>query len=171
MGRGRGRRSGNQLLTRLNKALGGFGKFETEQRAAGRQDQINARRHKRLMLAVNFPQTAFGAITVNGVTHGSARGDDTDARIDRQPGGPDTPREQKNSAINPSTLLANRAKIGIAPQALTGGQAHGRARCGGHAVLLDDREALTTFTAAISEDSAAAFGGFAGTETDFAGAF
>ena len=36
---------------------------------------------------------------------------------------------------------------------------------------LDDREALTAFTAAIGEDCAAAFGGFAGTETDFAGAF
>lgn len=108
---------------------------------------------------------------MDGIAHGSTRGDHTHARIGRQAGRPDPPSEQKNSAINPSTLLANGAKIGIAPQALTGGQAHGWARCGRHAVLLDDREALTTFTAAVSEDCAAAFGGFAGTETDFAGAF
>jgi hypothetical protein len=36
---------------------------------------------------------------------------------------------------------------------------------------LNDREALAAFTAAIGKDGTAAFGGFAGAETDFAGAF
>ena len=37
--------------------------------------------------------------------------------------------------------------------------------------VLDDRKALAAFAAAAGEDLAAASGGFAGSETDFAGAF
>ena len=37
--------------------------------------------------------------------------------------------------------------------------------------ILDDRKALAAFAAAAGEDLAAASGGFAGTVTDFAGAF
>lgn len=167
--RGRRRRGRGQFLAGLNEALRGFGKLKPEQRAAGREDKIEAHGHQRLMLPVDFAQATFGAIAMDRVAHGSARGDNTHARVVRHTGGPHTPSKEKDPAINAAALLANGAEIGIAPQALTGGQAHGWARCGGH--FLDDREALTAFTAAISEDCAAAFGGFAGTETDFAGAF
>ena len=108
---------------------------------------------------------------MNGVAHRRPGGNHTYARIGRRAGGSDAPSKEKDAAINAAALFANSAEIGIAPQALTGGQAHGWAQCGRHAEILDDREALTAFAAAAGEDLAAAFGGFAGTETDFAGAF
>jgi len=135
MGRGRRRSDRNQFLARLDKAPGGFGVFEPEQGTAGGENEIDPGRNERLMLAVDFAQPAFGAVAMHGIAHGGAGGDDTHAGIGRRAGGPDAPSQQKNTAIDPATLLANGAEIGVAPQALTGGQAQGWARCSGHAVL------------------------------------
>ena len=124
-----------------------------------------------MVLAIDLAEAALGAIAVDGVAHSGARCNHTHTWISGRTGRPDTPSEEKDPAIDAATLLANSAEIGVAPQALTGGQAHGWAQCGRHAEILDDRKAFAAFTAAAGEDLAAAFGGFAGTETDLAGAF
>jgi len=156
----------------LGEALRGFGKCQTQKRDSRGQHEIKSGGNEGLVLAINFAEATLRAVAVDGVADGGARGDHAHAGVSGRTGRPDTPSEEKDAAIDAAALLANSAEIGVAPQALTGGQAQGGARCRRHAeVFLDDRKALAALAAAVGEDLAAAFGGFAGAETDFAGAF
>ena len=64
-------------------------------------------------------------------------------------------------------------EIQLAPQTLLGAETHDREEFttpeGGRS--LDDGQPFTAFAAAVCEDRTATFGGFAGKETDLAGAF
>ena len=110
----------------MRKAQRGFGELEAEQRGAGGEHQIEAGRYQRLVPPVNFAQPALGAIAMDGVAHGGPRGHHAHAGVvGGRAGRPDAPREEKDPAIDAAALLTHSAEVGIAPQALTGGQAHG----------------------------------------------
>jgi len=117
----------------LDKTPGRFGEFKPEQSSARSEHQIEAGRHERLILAINFAQAALGPVALHGIAHRSARSNDTHAGIGRGTGRPNAPSQKKDAAINAATLFSDSAEIGVAPQALTGGQSHGWARGVRHA--------------------------------------
>ena len=122
----RGRRGGSaQFATRIGEPLLHVGKFQTEQRRTGSEDKIDTGRHKSLVSAINFTETTFRAVTVNGVAHGRAGGDDTYTRSRaRELSGTNPPSQEKSPAVDAATLLTHGTKIVIAPQTLPGAEIH-----------------------------------------------
>jgi len=133
MGR-RGRRSNrNQFLAGLDETFCGFGELQTKERDPRREHEIEPRGNQRLVLAINFAQAPFGAVAMHGIAHRRPRGNHTHARISRRTRRSNPPSEKKDAAIDAAALLSDSAEVGVAPQALTGGQSHVWARGVRHA--------------------------------------
>ena len=114
MGRRRSRRT--QLATCGGKSLRDLGKFQSQQRRACGEHEVEARGHKRLMTAVNFTKASFRAIAMNGVAHGSARGDHAYARSSvGRLSGTNPPGQEKSPAVDAAALLTHGTKVEIAP--------------------------------------------------------
>ena len=130
---GRRRRDRNQLLAGMSETLGGLGKLQAKQRTAGGEHQVKAGRYGRLMAAIDFAQATLGAVAMHGIAHGSPRSNHAHTGIGRRVGGPNAPSEKEDATVNAAALLSDSAEVGVAPQALTGGQSHGWARGVRHA--------------------------------------
>ncbi len=116
---------GIQLATRLGKPLLHFGKFQSQQRSPGGEHEIDAGGHERLVSAIDFTETAFGTIALNGISHGDTGGHDAHPRSDTgRLDGTSPPSQEKSPAIDAAALLAHGTKIVIAPQTLPGAKIH-----------------------------------------------
>jgi len=122
----RRRRGGSaQFATRVGEPLLHVGKFQPEQCRTGSEHKIDTRRHKGLVSAINFTETTFRAIAVNGIAHGSPGGDNTYTRsCARELSGTNPPSQEKSPAVDAAALLTHGTKIVIAPQTLPGAEIH-----------------------------------------------
>lgn len=127
------RGGGYQFPTRLHKALGGFGERKAKQRNPRGENDVESGRDQRLMLAINLAQSTLGPVALDGIAHGGTGGNHTYPRIGRRAGRTRAPSEKKDAAVDAAPLFSDSAEVGVAPQALTGGQSHGWARGVGHA--------------------------------------
>ena len=119
------RRGGRQFLTRVDKPLRHLGKFQPEQGAAGSEHKIKARRHEGLVAAVDLPETALGAVAMDGIADGGPGSNHPDAgRNSRRLSGTHPPSQEEGPAIDAAALLSNGAEVVVASQVLPGAEAH-----------------------------------------------
>ena len=120
------------------------------------------------MLTEKFPETALGAIALDGGTNRRGGGDDADSRAIDGAFAPPVP-ERERPAVESLALLAYGAKLAWAADMLLRTETHGTTTRRGR-VGSDDRQTLATLAATQLQDLAAATGGHAGAITNLAGA-
>ena len=112
-------------MTDVGEFLLHFGKFQPEEGGAGREHEVESGRHEGLVFAVDFAETALGAVAVDGIADGGPGGDHAHAGGGGGGlGGTPPPGQEEGAAIEAAALLANGAEIVVAPQALPGAQVH-----------------------------------------------
>jgi len=105
-----------------------FGDRQAVHGATGDEQQVAADGRPGLILAEDGPETALGAIAIDGGADRSDGGDhpDPDGFRGRLVGGPDAAPEGEGATVQALAALAHGAKIGLPTQVLLRAEAHRR---------------------------------------------